>query len=132
MSDRKRLKLPNSSALRFIPVAYSFSEIETSSEFGDGATFSPHDCGDAASNMYDEMEHDLLILQILYNLDDKEKIVFLYLLLRDYGHKIDFDSLAKTVGYKRSNYMHLVKKVRTKAALVLRRESNKQHGKAID
>lgn len=121
MADRKRLKLANNRGLKFIPVAVDFGSIKV---LDDDFEFDPSDLSSQANKMYDDMEYDTLIVHILYNLSDREKIVFLYQILRDYGHKIDTTSLAKTLKVGRTTYHAVLNSVKKKVAILTSRTNN--------
>jgi hypothetical protein len=125
MSDRTKIKLGNGMALNFIPKAYSFSDIESRLD-DDGKTFDVGDNGMEVDKIFKKLEYENLILQVLFNLNNTEKIIFLYVMLRDYGLQIDHASFAKTMGIKRVNYMYILGKMKKKVLKIVNQEANKQ------
>jgi len=119
-SHRKRIKLHT--GLRFFyPVCYNFSDLETKTEDGE-MVFDPTDNGEQIEILYDNEEYNSLIVQVLYNLSDTEKLIFLYQLLRDQGYAIDHGSFAKTLKITRAKYMALLSVVRSKSAFIIKGE----------
>jgi DNA-directed RNA polymerase specialized sigma24 family protein len=124
----KRLKVL--SGLDWIPKSYSFSHYElqrqemTNDEWGE--PFEASDDGQSAEELYNKFEEEELILQILFNLDEREKLIFCYQLLRDNGYQIRHSAFAKTIGINRQRYMVWLKRVRDKAKAVILKESQVQ------
>lgn len=120
--EGKRLKVKG--IKNFIPRSYNFSEIASLDveDNGDG-TISPNilfsDNGEAVEKMEDGVEFERLMLQVLSNLSDREKIVFVYQILRDSGFQIDHGSFAKTLDIGRKKYMVLLKEVKIKTLLMI-------------
>jgi hypothetical protein len=125
---RKRMKLGNGVGLQFIPQCYNFSDLEIEGEDGE-MSFDPTDDGACEENLYDDQIYNTLLIQILYNLTDREKLIFLYQLLRDQGYAIDHESFAKTLKIKRTWYMTLLAGVRRKTAFIIRHEQTNTHEK---
>lgn len=120
-THRKRIKLHT--GLRFFyPVCYNFSDLITEGEDGE-IMFDPTDNGNQTEILYNNEEYNSLIVQVLYNLTDTEKLIFLYQLLRDQGYAIDHGSFAKTLKITRAKYMALLSVVRSKSAFVIKGES---------
>lgn len=113
----KRLKVK--SGLVFIPVAYNFSKIEKSLPEGAELSDILGDQGTSNKKLVDDFALEQLILQVLYNLDEREKVIFCYQLLRDNGYQIKHGAFAKTIGINRQRYMVWLKRVRDKAAKII-------------
>lgn len=113
----KRLKVK--SGLVFLPTAYSFSKIESSLPEGVELDDVLGDQGTSANKLVDDFALEQLILQVLYNLDEREKIIFCYQLLRDNGYQIKHGAFAKTIGINRQRYMVWLKRVRDKASAII-------------
>jgi hypothetical protein len=113
--------------LVFIPTAYSFSEIEASLPEGAALDDVLGDSGVCDGKMVDDFAMEQLILQVLYNLDEREKIIFCYQLLRDNGYQIKHGAFAKTIGINRQRYMVWLKRVRDKAKAVITQEKNQNN-----
>lgn len=111
----KRLKLAKGLG-DIIPMSVNFSELQTQFEEND-QEFDPSDNGLETKRMQEGVEYEELIVQILCALEPREKLVFVYQLLRDGGYKIDHASFGKTVGITRVQYMRVLETVRMKTAL---------------
>lgn len=100
----------------FVPVSVSFSDLEK--EVQDGTIkYEPSDDNLEVTRMEENLQYEEMIVQILCNLEDREKIVFLFQLLRDGGYQIDHGSFAKVVRLSRRQYMRILEDVRMKAGL---------------
>lgn len=111
----KRLKLHKGLG-NFIPVAMNFSELEKEMEDGT-LEYDPGDSGLEQKRLQDNMQFEEMIVQILYNLEDRDKLIFIFQLLRDNGYQIDHGSFAKVVKLSRRQYMRVLDSVRLKSAL---------------
>jgi hypothetical protein len=122
----KRLKVL--SGLDWIPRAYSFTQIESKRETEDGwkDPFELSDDGSGESKIHEEFDEEKLILQILYNLEEREKLIFCYQLLRDNGYQIRHSAFAQTIGINRQRYMVWLKRVRDKAKSIIKKEGGVQ------
>lgn len=110
-----RLKLSKGLS-NFVPVSVNFSSLEK--EFTNQEEIAnPGDHGLESSRLENNLAYEELVVQILCNLDAREKLVFIYQLLRDDGYQIDHSSFAKTINLSRSQYMKTLDLVRTKASL---------------
>ena len=111
----KRLKLARGLG-NITPMSVNFSDLEVQYEENE-QEFDPSDNGLETLRMQESVEYEQLIVQILCNLEPREKLVFVYQLLRDGGYKIDHAAFGKTVGITRVQYMRVLQTVRTKTAL---------------
>lgn len=101
------------------PVCKNFSEISTEYEERH-QEFDPGDSDFQTLQMEDNLSYEELIVLILCNLDMREKLVFIYQILRDGGYQIDHNSFAKTIGLSRSQYMRVLESVRLKSVLFIK------------
>lgn len=102
------------------PVAYpmdNFIDKETDGDMPDEQDFS--DRGKAEEEMLSVCNADSMLLKILTSMDDRDKIIFMYLLLREAGYDITHADCAKTLSLSRERYMVLVKIVKYKAGKLL-------------
>lgn len=101
----------------YIPVSINFSELEKKTveseknedrkvDYGDGGLFS--------ENLEQSFEYEKLVLTMLTNLPLKEKLVFVFQLMRDMGYQIDHGSFSRTISLPRLKYMKMLKTVRKK------------------
>lgn len=112
----KRLKLAHGLSLN--PQSVNFSELEAEFEENEVA-YDPSDNGLEEKRLQEGVEYEEMIVQILCNLEMREKLVFVYQLLRDGGYKIDHASFAKTVGLSRPQFNRVLEMVRTKSMLYI-------------
>jgi hypothetical protein len=110
---RKRNYIPKKSPLIYLPVSYNFTDLEQEGEDGEYG-FSVGDDGRQSDNLIDKMDGSFTVLNVLHNLNDKEKIVFLIQLCREFGFEIDHGSYAKAIGIQRPYYMVILRQVRSK------------------
>lgn len=114
---KKRLKIARGLG-DFVPVSVNFSQIK--SEFEDnGLEFDPGDDGLQKKRLEANLEYEEMIVQILCNLELREKLIFVYQLLRDGGYQIDHGAFAKTVPISRRQYMRALDDVRIKSLLYI-------------
>jgi hypothetical protein len=113
----KRLKLARGLG-NITPQSVNFSDLQTEFEENEVA-FDPSDDGLEEKRLQDGVEYEEMIVQILCNLEMREKVVFVYQLLRDGGYKIDHASFAKTVGLSRPQFNRVLEMVRTKSMLYI-------------
>lgn len=111
--------------MSFIPKTINFSELEKQERQSSDDSYSSisSNLGDNGLQI-EKVEQDIhfeeLILQMLFSLDGNERLIFLYQLLREYGHQIDHTSFAKTLHLKRSRYMDILGMVRLKTYLIIK------------
>jgi len=105
--------------LNFLPKSFNFSEIEPDEDGNilDGDSF--NDNGDEVRQTESSLFTEQVILQVLFNLKDREKIVFMYQLLRESGFEIDYTSCADTIGIQRQSYMKTLSIVKKKASVII-------------
>lgn len=107
-----------------IPLSVNFSELEKQLEEGE-ISYEPSDEGLESKRLQNNLQYEEMIVQILINLEPREKMVFLFQLLRDGGYQIDHGSFAKVVKLSRRQYMRVLDDVRLKSALFVAGYSNK-------
>lgn len=112
---KKRLKLHKGLG-ELVPVSMSFSQLEKDLEDGN-IEYEPSDNGLESKRLQDNMQFEEMVVQILHNLDDRDKLVFTFQLLRDNGYQIDHGSFAKVINLSRRQYMRVLDSVRLKSAL---------------
>lgn len=99
-----------------VPHSINFSQLEKELEENEVA-YEPSDEGLEEKRLQDNLQYEELVAQILYNLEDREKLVFVFQLLRDGGYQIDHGAFAKVIKLSRSQYMRILSDVRLKSAL---------------
>lgn len=113
----KRLKLARGVG-GVIPTTINFSELEREMK-ENNVNFDPSDNGFERQRLDDSLEYEELIVRILYNLEARERLVFVYQLLRDNGFQIDHTAFAKTIHIGRRQYMRILDRVRMKSMLFM-------------
>ena len=111
----KRLKIYKGLG-NMVPLSVNFSQLEKELEEGEIA-YEPSDEGLESKRLEESLEFEEMVVQILCNLEDREKLVFIFQLLRDGGYQIDHGSFAKVVKLSRRQYMRVLDDVRLKSAL---------------
>ncbi|MBV6446376.1 MAG: hypothetical protein IFNCLDLE_02674 [Ignavibacteriaceae bacterium] len=102
--------------LDFLPKSYNFGELEPNE---DGQILDGDAFEDKQDNTYSNIFADEIVVQILFNLKDREKVVFMYQLLRESGYEIDYGSAAQTMGIQRQSYMKMLSLVKKKARVII-------------
>lgn len=88
-----------------------------------GETTEEFDIGDDEQNnneLYSRIQVDGLLMELLKKLNDREKVILMFQLLRDSGYMLRHEDCAKTISITREGYMSLLKDVRIKSAKILR------------
>jgi len=113
----KRFKLARG-LINFIPKSVNFSELEEKYPMDDDEfNYDPGDKGLEQERLMNALMYEEFVVQILFNLEPREKLVFVYQLLRDCGYNIDHDSFAKTIPLSRRQFMRVLAIVRQKTSL---------------
>lgn len=106
----RSVKIPH-----LIATSRNFSEFEGEEElavdFGDQNS--------AVEEMLSIVEADLTLLSLLSRLDNREKVIFLYQVLREAGYNLNHQDCAVTLAITRERYMVLVKDVKQKASKII-------------
>ena len=126
---KKRIKIYRG-LTNFVPISVNFSQLERETDESEIA-YEPGDGGLEAQRLHDNLQFEELVAQILCNLEDRERMVFMFQLLRDSGYQLDHGTLAKIVNLSRRQYMRVLEEVRLKAALFVvgyrkRQQSHKE------
>lgn len=124
---KKRLKI-HRGLNGMVPMSMNFSELEKELENGE-LEYEPSDEGLERKRLEDNLQYEEMVVQILCNLDDRERLIFIFQLLRDNGYQIDHGSFAKVVRLSRRQYMRVLEDVRIKSALFVAGYSNKYQTK---
>lgn len=93
----------------------NFSEME----LPDGEPFDAGDNGDAADQMVSMVQADAMLLGLLCGMNDREKIILMYQILRESGYNLNHSECAKTLNITRERYMVILKGVKKRAAKIL-------------
>lgn len=124
---KKRLKI-HRGLNGMIPRSMNFSELEQQVEDGELA-YEPSDNGLERKRLEDNLQYEEMVVQIMCNLEDRERLIFIFQLLRDGGYQIDHGSFAKVLKLSRRQYMRVLDDVRIKSALFVAGYSNKYQTK---
>lgn len=124
---KKRLKI-HRGLNGMIPMSINFSQLEK--QFKENETeYEPSDNGLERKRLEDNLQYEEMVFQILCNLEEREKLVFIFQLLRDGGYQIDHGSFAKIVNLSRRQYMRILDDVRLKSALFVAGYSSNYNNK---
>lgn len=107
------LKTLNS--LLFVAQSTNFGELA----LADGEPFDAGDEGDAQEQILSHMQADAYLLALLKGMNDRQKIILMYQLLRDSGYNLNHEDCAKTLGITRERYMVLLREVKKRSAKIL-------------
>jgi len=113
----------NTRPIMFIPQSKNFSEFNTGvpeeNNEDKPLEYEASDGGAQAQQMLSNLQADTLLLELLSNLDDREKIIFLYQVLREAGYNLQHEECARTLSISRGGYIIKIKKVKAKCLKIL-------------
>lgn len=120
INETSRIKLYRGIS-SYTPSAINFSELEemATNDYGFSAEEGMSDNGELANQIVVDLEYEEMIADLIANMDEKERVIFMYQLLRDGGYKLDHGVCAKSIGINRQWYMTILKGVRNKTTLYL-------------
>lgn len=101
--------------IMMVATSQNFSDME----LPDGEQFDAGDNGEAAEMMVSQIQADTLLLSLLRNMNDREKIILMYQILRESGYNLNHEECAKTLNITRERYMVVLKDVKKRAAKIL-------------
>jgi DNA-directed RNA polymerase specialized sigma24 family protein len=101
--------------LMMVASSTNFSDME----LPDGEPFDAGDNGEATDMMYSQVQADAQLLSLLHSMNDREKIVLMYQILRESGFNLNHEDCAKTLNISRKTYMLALKGVKKRAAKIL-------------
>jgi hypothetical protein len=113
--------------LAFIPKSYNMSEMDLNISDKNSVGITEQDTlmsedledeRDEQDSICNNVFADEVVVQILFNLKDREKVIFMFQLLRESGFEIDYGSAAQTMGIQRQSYMKMLSTVKKKAMIV--------------
>lgn len=102
-------------SIPFLPYSINMSDME----YSNGNAFDVGDEDNAVVTMFSALRADSFLLQILKELDDRQKIILMFLVLREAGYNLNHADCAKVLRITRERYMVLVKEVRIRAGKIL-------------
>lgn len=128
VEEKRKRRMPRGSPSPFayIPVVHTFSDLEIVSESGETGYLMDIDSdkGTQTAKMYEKQDGLSLLFQILSCLNEREKIVFLYQMLIDFGYDASQDSYAKTMNIHRVTYAEYLRTVREKVRELMQNYNN--------
>lgn len=98
-----------------IPLSDFVDNEDNEIELGDGL--------EQVNKTYDTIEFDTLLLQILHTLDDREKVIFLFQVLRGSGYNIAHEPFQKTMHISKKTYVRVLKCVKDKISCITNHKS---------
>jgi DNA-directed RNA polymerase specialized sigma24 family protein len=84
--------------------------------------FEGSDGGEQVESMFNSLNGDQMLLNMLTSLDTRDKVVLLYQVLRQSGYNLEHEECAKTLSLSRAGYVTLLKNVKKKCQKVLSRQ----------
>jgi len=123
----KRIKI-HKGISDMVPVSLNFSQLEQEVEDGN-LSYDPGDNSLEKKRLENNLEYEEMVIQVLCNLEGREKLIFIFQILRDSGYQIDHGSFAHVVNLSRRQYMRVLEDVRLKVALLVAgyTKRNKSH-----
>lgn len=112
----------------FVAESINFSELNSSNtsnlDFGEAhEDFDIGDNGKYSEDIFSKIQADILLFNLLCGLDDRQKIILLYQIVRDSGYGLRHEDCAKTLSLTREHYMFLLKGIKEKAKKIIQQES---------
>lgn len=98
-----------------LPTSQNFSEMVRPS----GEEFDAGDEQEAVDAMYSSIQADSFLLSLLKGMNDRQKIILMYQLLRESGYNLNHADCATTLSITRERYMVLLKEVKKRAGKIL-------------
>lgn len=113
----------NSKPLIFIPTSKNFSSFRTKSldknNSDEPLAYDVSDKGEFFDDVYSNLSGDSVLFKLLMELDDKEKIILLYQIIKEVGFNLTQEEFAKTLRCSRLWYSSSAKKVRMKCIKII-------------
>ena len=82
--------------------------------------FDKGDNGLQSEQMFSKANSESILIKMLESLNDREKIILLYQVMKYFGYDMTQERLAKTLNFSRISYIALWKKVRVKCEKVIK------------
>lgn len=101
--------------IMMVASSQNFSDME----LPDGEPFDAGDEGEAAEGMVSQIQADMFLLSLLQKMNDREKIILMYQILRESGYNLNHEDCARTLNISRKTYMLALKGVKKRAAKIL-------------
>jgi len=101
--------------LQFLAQSYNFSEMN----YPDGQSFDKSDDGSGADSMASVLQADAYLLHLLIGMNDRDKVILLYQIMREAGYNLNHADCAKTLSITRERYMVLLKNIKKRSAKIL-------------
>lgn len=114
----------NKKTLNLVRELMVLPESRNFSEYNDDGSFDRSDDGAEEEELYQEAYVEQVIIQISSSLNDRQKVVFLYQIIKDLGFNFSQENLARTLDIGRASYANILSKVQKRARKVI--NANKQ------
>lgn len=85
----------------------------------DGEPFDVGDDGYSEGAAVSQLQADACLLSLLKGMNDREKIILMYQILRESGYNLNHADCAKTLNITRERYMVILRGVKKRAAKIL-------------
>lgn len=110
-------------SIKYIPESTNFSVYTKNTPEENNDDDLPFETSDGGTQVEEELSKlngDQLLINLLTGLDNRDKIVLLYQVLREAGYTLEHEDCAKTLSLSRSGYVILVKNVKRKCMKILK------------
>jgi hypothetical protein len=77
------------------------------------------DNGEQAEGIISALQADFLLLSLLQRLNDRQKVILLYQVLREAGYNLNHEDCARTLSLSRKQYMFYVRKVKERSYKII-------------
>lgn len=124
MAHKNKMSLKEFKRIVILAESKNFSDLHTVNEEG-RVEFDVGDGGIQSESMYQQLEADFLLLDILAKLNDRQKVILLYQVLRQAGFNFNHEDCAKTLSLSREQYMFNVRQVKDRSAKILNGNTTK-------
>lgn len=114
----KRLKIAKGLG-DFIPISFNLTYLKGLYPDQEYDSAMESDDGLESKRMENNLEYEELVAQILSNLEMRDKLIFVFQLLRDLGYQIDHATFAKVLNMSRAKYMRILSNVKIKTRLFI-------------
>lgn len=101
--------------LAYLATSNHFTEMD----YPDGEPFDAGDEGNSQDKMISIVQADILLLNLLKGMDNRQKIILMYQVLRESGYNLNHADCARTLSITRERYMVLLKDIKKRAAKIL-------------
>lgn len=120
----KAISVKTVRAIQTIATSKNFSEFNLQTdEYSMEDIMEANDQGKASDAMLSDVQAADMLLDLLFKMNDRQKIILMYQLLREAGYNLTHEDCAKTLNLTREHYIFLVTGVKKKSQKILQANS---------